>query len=298
METLEQERKAIRAEPMIALEAVLFASIVGLVYWSFKDIAADEFGQPGTFHTVPFVLAVLVLLKVVAIGLGFIIVQPNKSVVLTLFGKYRGTVRTNGFYWANPLLLKRYISLRIRNFDSDVLKVNDAAGNPVEIAAVITWQVVDTAKAVFDVESYESFVEIQTETAVRHVASEFPYDDYDSDRVSLRGNADEVTQTLQHELQERLQLAGVSVLDTRLRRLAYAPEIAGEMLRRQQADAIVAARRRIVEGAVGMVEQMLSEHEIVELDEERKAAMVSNLLVVLCSDRGAQPVVNSGSLYN
>lgn len=196
--------------------------------------------------------------------------------------------------------MRRAFSLRIKTFDSDTLKVNDAVGNPIEIASVINWQVADTAKAAFDVEDYESFVYIQTETAVRHVASEYPYDDYEQGQLSLRANADEVTATLQRELQERLQVAGVTVLDTRLRRLAYAPEIAGEMLRRQQASAVVAARQLIVQGAVSMVENalhLLSEQKIVELDEERKAAMVSNLLVVLCSDRGAQPVVNSGSLY-
>jgi len=231
---------------------------------------------------------------------GFFVVQPNESKVVVLFGRYAGTVRRNGLCWANPLLGRTTVSLRIRNQDSDVLKVNDAAGNPVEIAAVINWQVVDTAKALFDVEDFESFVSIQTETAVRHVASEYPYDNYEDEGLSLRGNADQVALTLQSELQDRLTLAGVQVLDTRLRRLAYAPEIAGEMLKRQQASAVVAARYLIVEGEVGMVDhalRMLSEKDIVELDEERKAAMVSNLLVVLCSDRGAQPVVNSGSLY-
>jgi regulator of protease activity HflC (stomatin/prohibitin superfamily) len=248
----------------------------------------------------PIILGSLVVLAVVAGGFGFFVNQPNQAKVLTLFGRYSGTVRDTGFWWVNPLAQRRAVSLRIRNFDSDTLKVNDAVGNPVEIAAVINWQIADTAKAVFDVDSYQSFVEIQTETAVRHVASEYPYDDYEEGQLSLRANADEVTATLQSELQDRLVVAGVTVLDTRLRRLAYAPEIAQEMLRRQQANAVVAARQRIVEGAVGMVETaltMLSEQHIVQLDEERKAAMVSNLLVVLCSDRGAQPVVNSGSLY-
>lgn len=231
---------------------------------------------------------------------GFFLLQPNQAAVLTLLGRYRGTVRQDGWWWVNPLMQRRKLSLRIRNFDSDVLKVNDAVGNPVEIASVITWLVADTAKAAFDVEDYEAFVEIQTEASVRHVASEYPYDDYEEGQLSLRANGDEVTATLQAELQERLQVAGVTVLDTRLRRLAYAPEIAGEMLRRQQASAVVAARKLIVDGAVGMVEhalEMLNERGVVELDEERKAAMVSNLLVVLCSDRGAQPVVNSGTLY-
>jgi regulator of protease activity HflC (stomatin/prohibitin superfamily) len=191
---------------------------------------------------------------------------------------------------------RRTLSLRIRNLDTDVLKVNDANGNPIEISAVITWQVQDAAQAAFDVEDYRGFVDIQAETAVRHVASVFPYDSYEEGQESLRGAADRVIATLQ----ERLDVAGVTVFDTRLRRLAYAPEIAADMLRRQQADAIVAARQRIVEGAVGMVDHALSslnERDIVELDEERKAAMVSNLMVVLVSDRGAQPVVNSGSLY-
>ncbi|HUR78685.1 MAG TPA: SPFH domain-containing protein [Acidimicrobiales bacterium] len=246
------------------------------------------------------VLAALSLIKVAAIGVGFFLVKPNHAKVLVQFGRYAGTVRDEGFHWTWPWRIRRTFSLRIKTFDSDTLKVNDAVGNPIEIASVINWQVADTAKAAFDVEDYESFVFIQTETAVRHVASQYPYDDYEQGQVSLRANADEVTATLQNELQERLSVAGVTVLDTRLRRLAYAPEIAGEMLRRQQASAVVAARQLIVEGAVGMVDhalQLLSEQQIVELDEERKASMVSNLMVVLCSDRGAQPIVNAGSLY-
>jgi regulator of protease activity HflC (stomatin/prohibitin superfamily) len=229
---------------------------------------------------------------------GFVIVQPNQAKVATFFGRYLGTLRKDGFYWVNPLTQRKDISLRIYNLDSDVLKVNDAAGNPVEIAAVINWQVVDTAHALFDVQSYQSFVSIQAETAVRHVASEFPYDDYEEGQHSLRGNAEEVMGILRQELQDRLHVAGVSVLDTRLRRLAYAPEIAGEMLRRQQANAVVAARQRIVEGAVGMVDMalhMLAEENIVELDPITKANLVSNLLVVLVSDRGTQPVVSTGA---
>ena len=247
------------------------------------------------------VAAIVVALVSTFMKAGYFINSPNHAKAFTLFGRYVGTERENGFWWTVPLYLRKSVSLRIRTFDSDILKVNDAAGNPVEIAAVINWQVIDTARALFDVDNYEGFVDIQTEAAVRHVASEYPYDAYEEGRPSLRANADDVTATLQQELQQRLIVAGVTVLDTRLRRLAYSPEIAQEMLRRQQADAVVAARSRIVEGAVGMVDMaltMLSEQEIVELDEERKAAMVSNLLVVLCSDRGAQPVVNSGSLYN
>ncbi len=263
--------------------------------------AAAAASTTGAAAAVLGTLSVLSILKGGAAGIGFFLVKPNQAKVLVQFGRYVGTVRDEGFHWTWPWRVRRTLSLRIRTFDSDTLKVNDAVGNPVEIASVINWQVADTAKAVFDVEDYESFVYIQTEAAVRHVASEYPYDNWDDDaQPSLRANADEVTSTLQAELQERLQIAGVHVLDTRLRRLAYAPEIAGEMLRRQQATAVVAARHRIVEGAVSMVQNaltMLSEQHIVELDEERKAAMVSNLLVVLCSDRGAQPVVNSGSLY-
>jgi SPFH domain / Band 7 family len=243
--------------------------------------------------------AVLGLLLLVALN-GFVIVQPNQAKVAVFLGRYIGTVRRAGFWWINPLTIRRTLSLRIRNLDTDVLKVNDANGNPIEISAVITWQVRDAAQAAFDVEDYQGFVDIQAETAVRHVASVFPYDSYEEGQESLRGAADRVIATLQADLQERLDVAGVAVLDTRLRRLAYAPEIAADMLRRQQADAIVAARQRIVEGAVGMVDHALSslnERDIVDLDEERKAAMVSNLMVVLVSDRGAQPVVNSGSLY-
>jgi regulator of protease activity HflC (stomatin/prohibitin superfamily) len=246
------------------------------------------------------ILGVIGVIKLLLTIPGFILNQPNMARTLTFFGRYIGTVRTDGWWWVNPLTIRRRVSLRIHNLDSDVLKVNDAVGNPVEIAAVVNWRVVDTAKAVFEIDDYTSFMALQAEAAVRHVASEYPYDDYEEGQASLRANADDVTETLQRDLQERLEVAGLAILDTRLRRLAYAPEIAGEMLRRQQANAVVAARQLIVVGAVGMVEhalELLSERGVVELDEERKAAMVSNLLVVLCSDRGAQPVVNSGSLY-
>ena len=243
--------------------------------------------------------AALLGLLLVALN-GFLVVQPNQAKVAVFLGRYLGTVRRSGFHWVNPLTSRRNLSLRIRNLDTDVLKVNDANGNPIEISAVITWQLSDAAQAAFDVEDYKGFVDIQAETAVRHVASVFPYDSYEEGQESLRGAADRVIATLLADLQERLDVAGVAVLDTRLRRLAYAPDIAADMLRRQQADAIVAARQRIVEGAVGMVDHALNrlnERDIVDLDAERKAAMVSNLMVVLVSDRGAQPVVNSGSLY-
>jgi SPFH domain / Band 7 family len=268
----------------VAVAALLLSSLTGgdAVSWTGVTVAA-----------------LLGLLLVVALH-GYVVVQPNQAKVAVFLGRYMGTVRRSGFWWINPLTTRRTLSLRIRNLDTDVLKVNDANGNPIEISAVITWQVQDAAQAAFDVEDYKGFVDIQAETAVRHVASVFPYDSYEEGQESLRGAADRVIATLQADLQERLDVAGVAVLDTRLRRLAYAPEIAADMLRRQQADAIVAARQRIVEGAVGMVDHALSslnERDIVELDEERKAAMVSNLMVVLVSDRGAQPVVNSGSLY-
>jgi regulator of protease activity HflC (stomatin/prohibitin superfamily) len=243
----------------------------------------------------------IALLVLAAIGArGLIVLQPNQARVATFFGSYAGTLRRPGLSWINPLTARRTVSLRVRTLDSDVLKVNDAAGNPVEIAAVINWQVEDTGRAVFDVDAYESFVRVQTETAIRHVASAYPYDNYEADEPSLRANADQVMATLQKELQERLEVAGVRVLAARIRRLNYAPEIAGEMLRRQQANAVVAARQRIVLGAVGMVEdalRKLNESELVQLDEERKAAMVSNLMVVLSGDRGVQPVVNTGTLY-
>ena len=266
----------------VAAAVLLTASLTGGISWGGVGAAA-----------------LLGLLLLIALN-GFVVVQPNQAKVATFLGRYLGTVRRSGFYWINPLTVRRNLSLRIRNLDTDVLKVNDANGNPIEISAVITWQVADAAQAVFDVEDYQAFVNIQAETAVRHVASVFPYDSYEEGQESLRGAADRVIATLLTELQERLEVAGIAVLDTRLRRLAYAPEIAADMLRRQQADAIVAARQRIVEGAVGMVDHALSslsERDIVDLDEERKAAMVSNLMVVLVSDRGAQPVVNSGSLY-
>ena len=241
----------------------------------------------------------LTLLTLAAFG-GLFIVQPNQSMVITVLGNYRGTVRRTGLWWTNPIALRKSLSLRVRTLDNDVLKVNDAAGNPVEIAAVINWQVVDTAKASFDVDDFEQFVETQAEAAVRHVASLYPYDNYEDDGFSLREHADEVAEAMRGELQQRVEVAGITVLAARLRRLAYSTEIAPEMLRRQQAAAVVAARRLIVDGAVGMVEhalERLSQRQIVELDEERKAAMVSNLLVVLCSEKGAQPVVNSGTLY-
>ncbi len=232
---------------------------------------------------------------------GLFTVQPNQAVVLILFGTYVGTVRETGWWWTNPFNIKKRISLRVRSLNGQMIKVNDRAGNPVEIAAVVVWRVRETAQATFDVEDYESFVSIQSETAVRHLASEYPYDVEDNDVLSLRGNTDAVSDHLRKELQERLRQAGVDVLEARLSHLAYAPEIAGAMLQRQQAAAIIAARQRIVDGAVGMVElalNRLKEQNIVDLDAERQAAMVSNLLVVLCGERAVSPVVNAGTLHN
>jgi regulator of protease activity HflC (stomatin/prohibitin superfamily) len=244
----------------------------------------------------------VVVVAVVALACaGFIVVAPNESKVLILLGRYVGTVTTAGWCWVNPLtiLWRETISLRVRNFQSDRTKVNDAGGSPIEIAAVVVWRVVDTAKAVFDVENFHEFVIVQSETAVRHLASHFPYDDFGEGGVSLRGNTDEITRALHEELQDRLTVAGIEVLEARLTHLAYAAEIAQAMLRRQEAQAVVAARRTIVSGAVGLVDMALREisaQGVVELDEERKAAMVSNLMVVLSGDRGPTPVVNTGSL--
>lgn len=227
------------------------------------------------------------------------VIQPNQSNVITFFGKYAGTVREGGFWLVTPLSMRHKVSLRVRNFNSARLKVNDINGNPIEIAAVIVFRVVDTAKAMFDVENYEQFVEIQSETALRHVASKYPYDNLDSDGYSLRGNTEEVAAELSGELQSRLSVAGVEVIEARLTHLAYSTEIASAMLQRQQATAIISAREKIVEGAVGMVQMAIAqlERDGLHLDEERKAAMVNNLMVAIVSDRSAQPVVNAGSIY-
>ena len=244
-------------------------------------------------------LSSVMLLAALLISPGFFIVNPNYSALLVLFGKYKGTVVENGFCWANPFLTKHKISLRVRNQETSRIKVNDQSGNPIEIAAVVVWKVIDPYKAQFEVDMYTDYVSVQSESALRHMASKYTYDGED-DEVTLRGSTDEVSEKLTEELQERLDRAGVHVVESRLSHLAYAPEIAGEMLRRQQATAVVAARKKIVEGAVGMVEHALEElsrKSLVQLDEERKAAMVSNLLVVLCSESAAQPVVNTGTLY-
>ncbi|MBT3302193.1 MAG: SPFH domain-containing protein [Bacteroidetes bacterium] len=235
--------------------------------------------------------------------IGLFVINPNESLVLVLFGAYKGTVKNNGFFWANPFYVRRKISLRARNLDSDPIKVNDKLGNPIMIGVVLVWQVENTYNAAFDVDNYEHFVEIQSEAAIRKLAGAYPYDDIEDEdaRITLRGGGEEVNEELERELQERLNIAGIKVMESRISYLAYAQEIAGAMLQRQQATAVVAARTKIVEGAVGMVEMaldMLSKKEIVELDEEKKAAMVSNLLVVLCSEKGTSPVVNTGTLHH
>lgn len=233
---------------------------------------------------------------------GFLIVNPNESSVLVLFGAYKGTVKKNGFFWVNPFFTKKRISLRARNLDSEPIKVNDKIGNPVMIGVVLVWKVENTFKAAFEVDDYEHFVTIQSEAAIRKLAGEFPYDNLEDEdaKITLRGGADEVNQMLEDEIMERLAIAGIRVIEARINYLAYAQEIASAMLKRQQATAIVAARTKIVEGAVGMVEMALEElakKEVIEMDEEKKASMVSNLMVVLCSDKDATPVINTGSLY-
>jgi len=246
---------------------------------------------------VEFILAVPV---VVLILRGLFMVAPNQAVVLQLFGSYAGTAKETGLRFANPFYAKRKLSLRIRNFESAHLKVNDSDANPIEIAAVVVWRVFETAEALFEVDDYENYVRVQTEAALRNLATSYPYDAHEDSVLSLRGNTAAIAEHLKQEVQQRLAKAGVEVLEARISHLAYAPEIAAAMLQRQQAGAIIAARQRIVEGAVGMVEMalsMLAGKDIVHLDDERKAAMVSNLLVVLCGERGAQPVVNTGTIY-
>lgn len=250
----------------------------------------------------PQILWVVIPLMIISFIMfsGFVVVQPNDSRVLILFGKYTGTVRHAGFWWVNPFTVRKRVSLRIRNFNSQKIKVNDLHGNPIEIGAVIVWKVIDSAKAVFDVENYEQFVDIQSETAIRTLASEYPYDVEEEEKSSLRGSPQEIAESLKNTVQSRLEVAGVDIIEARISHLAYAQEIAQAMLRRQQAQAIIAARTKIVEGAVGMVQMALnalSEQKIVTLDEDKKATMVNNLMVALVSETEAQPVINTGTLY-
>lgn len=273
---------------MFILILLLLVCTAGIVAGAVMKSAALAIGST---------LAVLVFS--VALN-GLTIVNPNEARVLVLFGTYAGTLKRQGFWFVNPFNAKRKLSVRIRNFESAKLKVNDHDGNPIEIAAVVVWRVVDTAEALFEVDNYENFVHVQAESALRNLATGHPYDAHEEGQMSLRGNTAEVAELLKGEIQERLQKAGVEVIEARISHLAYAPEIANAMLRRQQAQAVIAARTKIVEGAVSMVEMALAElskKHIVDLDEERKAAMVSNLLVVLCSEHETQPVVNAGTLY-
>ena len=250
------------------------------------------------------IIIVVVALAIAFVAPGFFMLQPNEAAVITLFGDYLGTERAPGLRWTLPWNIRKRVSVRARNQNIETLKVNDKRGNPVEIGAVVVWRVEDTAQALFDVEDFESFVRVQSESALRHVATRYNYDfgeDHEANEVTLRAGAEVVAETLREELQARVQLAGVKIVEAKLTHLAYAPEIAGAMLRRQQAEAVISARTKIVAGAVSMVEmalKSLSEKNVVELDDERRAAMVSNLMVVLCSDRDAQPVVNAGTLYN
>ncbi|MGZ8606264.1 MAG: SPFH domain-containing protein [Actinomycetota bacterium] len=288
------------AGPLALIAVVLVVALGVVMIWS--GIAGAARDAVSALEITSLVVGFVVLLVAAGLCAGFFVVQPNQADVLIRLGTYIGTERRPGWFWTNPLTIgsRKKLSMRIRNFDTQPVKVNDQRGNPVEIAAVVAWRIVDTAHAVFDVDDVENFVAIQSETAVRHLATMYPYDSYDDDGLSLSGNVDEVSGTLQDELKARLAHAGVEVVETRLSHLSYAPEIAGAMLRRQQATAIVAARQKMVEGAVGMVDMaltMLAREHIVELDEERKASMVSNLLVVLSGEQGAQPVVNAGTLY-
>jgi len=283
----EKEVKSVSGIPFLFL---LIAAAIAMV---FVVLGVDAKWQKATV----FILGIPFLI----LGLsGLYKVEPNQSAVLSLFGKYIGTVRTSGLRFNNPFYTKKKISLRVRNFESGKLKVNELDGSPIEIAAIVVWEVNDSAEAVFNVDDYESFVQIQSEAAIRAMATSYPYDQHTPEQISLRSHPTEISDRLRDEIQDRLAQAGIHVIEARISHLAYSPEIAGAMLQRQQAGAIIAARKKIVEGAVGMVEDAiegLAKNNIVELDEERKAAMVSNLLVVLCSDKATTPVVNTGSLY-
>lgn len=281
-EIREKDTKSLPGIPMVILAVILIlVGVAGLV---------TGFG--------PLAVTPIIIGSILFAGL--YTVAPNQSAVLSLFGKYVGTVDEQGLRWNNIFLSKKKVSKRVRNFESGKLKVNELEGSPIEIAAIVVWEVSDSAEAVFNVDDYESFVQIQSEAAIRAMATSYPYDQHEEGDISLRSHPDEISDRLRHEIQDRLAKAGIHVIESRISHLAYSPEIAGAMLQRQQAGAIIAARKKIVEGAVGMVEDALSElksKDIIDLDAERRAAMVSNLLVVLCSDKATQPVVNTGSIY-
>jgi regulator of protease activity HflC (stomatin/prohibitin superfamily) len=288
-----KERSAFSLPGLLIAAACIAAGIAGTLWFVWQMIESQA---------IDWLIAVPVLLwiPVVVVAVGLTVVNPNEARAIVFLGHYAGTVRRQGFWWVNPFTLRPKISVRVRNFETGRLKVNDRSGNPIEIAAVVVWKVTDTAEALFEVDDYESFVHVQSEAALRGLAMAYPYDAHDDEVMSLRSSPAEIASQLQTEVQDRLEKAGVEVLETRISHLAYAPEIASVMLRRQQAEAVIAARTRIVEGAVGMVEmalQALSQKQLVDLDEERKASMVSNLLVVLCSEQQTQPVVNAGTLY-
>ncbi len=288
----EREARALPGYPMLfALLVVTLAVVVAPI---FGVVEVERLGRGGA-------LATLVVVVLLVLGWrGLTAVNPNEARALVLFGRYAGSLKEQGFWWVNPFTRRPRISVKVRNFESQKLKVNDHDGNPIEIAAVVVWRVRDTAEALFEVDDYTQFLKVQTEAAIRTLTTSYPYEPHREDELSLRGNPHEVGEQLQAEVQGRLQKAGIEVMDTRISHLAYAPEIANAMLRRQQAGAVIDARTRIVEGAVSMVEMalaQLSSKHIVQLDEERKATMVSNLMVVLCSERETQPVVNTGTLY-
>lgn len=285
-----QERKAWKINGFLGV--LILALFIGIGVYGMATSP-----DPGDMR---FIGSMILILIGMLLATGITIVQPNQAKVLTFFGKYEGTIRDDGFWMTIPLTVRKNISLRVRNFNSNRLKVNDLQGNPIEIAAVIVFRVVDSAKAIFDVDDYDEFVEIQSETALRQIASQYPYDAFDQEIYSLRSHTEEIAGQMKEDLQRRLAVAGVEVLEARLTHLAYATEIASAMLQRQQAAAVVAARRTIVEGAYGMVQEVLEHLQrdgIIHLDEERKAAMINNLMVAIVSERGAQPIVNTGSLY-
>ena len=285
----EIEKRALSGYVMIV---VLLIAEAAVIYWFVHEIRSLSIAG--------IITSSIVLTIVSVLWVGFFMVHPNEARVLQLFGAYVGTVRDPGLRWANPFYMKKAVSVRIRNFESGKLKVNDSQGSPIEIAAVVVWRVVDTAEAIFEVDDFEQFVTIQSESALRNLTTTYPYEPHDGEGLALRSDPAEIAHALQREIQDRLEEAGVSVIEARISHLAYAPEIANAMLRRQQASAIIAARAQIVAGAVGMVRMALDQlkaEEVVDLDEERKAAMVGNLLTVLCSEEGAQPVLNTGSLY-
>ncbi len=285
----EKEHRAAAGLPMVLVLLVVHLALTGL---AIAAIAAE--------HVLGIISVCTLWALVFVLWAGLFIVNPNEARVLQFFGRYTGTVRDSGLRWANPFFLKSKISLRVRNFETGKLKVNDANGNPIEIGTVVVWRVVDTAEAMFEVDDYVNFVHVQSEAALRNLATDYPYDAHGQNDVALSSHTSQISEQLKGEVQARLDKAGVEVIEARISHLAYSPEIAHAMLQRQQATAVIAARTKIVEGAVGMVDmalEFLSQKNIVDLDEERKAAMVSNLLVVLCSDRGTQPVVNTGSLY-